>query len=96
MPMLVLYADAYPFELVVEVFISFVNPRPDLLLYVTVVVVSFISSVCKYKFKSIHIQPEDWFKGQKASRSEREDLQETPRKHEIWRNENVIEEVKAY
>ena len=51
MPVFVLHADTYPFELVIEVLISFVNPRPDLLLYVTVMVVSFISSVCKNKSK---------------------------------------------
>ena len=49
MPMLVLHADAYPFELVIEVFVAFVNPRPHLLLYVTAMVVSSISSVCGNK-----------------------------------------------
>ena len=49
MPMLVLYADAYPFELVIEVFISFVNPRPNLFLHITVIVVSFTASILQNK-----------------------------------------------
>ena len=45
--MLVLHADAYPFELVIEVLISFVNPRPNLFLYVTVTAVSFTASILR-------------------------------------------------
>lgn len=49
MPMLVLYADAYPFKLVIEVLISFVNPRPNLFLYIAVTVLSFTVSILKTK-----------------------------------------------
>ena len=51
MPMLILHPDANPFELVIEVFVAFVDPRPYLLLYVTAIVVSSISSVCENKSK---------------------------------------------
>ena len=57
MPMLALHADTYPFELVIEVLISFINPRPDLFLYVTVTVVSFTASILQNKSIEIRIQP---------------------------------------
>ena len=60
MPMLILHADAYPFELVIEVLISFIYPCPNLLLYVTVTVVNFTSSVrLKTRPQGIGVQPED-------------------------------------
>ena len=57
MPMLVLHADAYPFELVIEVLISFIDPRPNLLLYVTVTAVNSHPAYVKTSPQGIHNQP---------------------------------------